>query len=321
MKSLFFLTSIVSTYVILFFQLNSVVQASDDHVSQHSGHKNDQIHDDHHEKDQHEKISTIQHAMAKQVGLVFARTGPKTLHQTLTTYGRLTTAPEHTSHVRARFSGIVRSVAVTTGDNVTTGDVLAVIESNDSLKSYEVRAPISGTIIQRHANAGEMTQDQILFSISNFSTLWAELRIFSTQQSSIRAGQSVILSAGDRSLEANIEHVIPAENLTPYFIARAKIEKVPSDWFPGLMIEGAVITSQFNAPLAIKRSALHILDGRNGIFVKKDNTYYFTELVLGRSDSEFTEVISGINANVEYVTTNSYLLKADIEKSEAEHVH
>ena len=95
--------------------------------------------------------------MAQKVGIEIAQTGSQTLHQTFTTYGRLTTAPESTSHVRARFPGIVRSVAFNIGDQVKEGDLLAVIESNESLKRYDVRAPIGGTIIQRHANKGELS--------------------------------------------------------------------------------------------------------------------------------------------------------------------
>jgi cobalt-zinc-cadmium efflux system membrane fusion protein len=44
-------------------------------------------------------------------------------------------------------------------------------------------------------------------------------------------------------------------------------------------------------------------------------------LDLGRRDSDRIEVLGGLEAGTRYVTTNSYLLKADIEKSGASHDH
>jgi cobalt-zinc-cadmium efflux system membrane fusion protein len=152
------------------------------------------------------------------------QTGSQTLHQTFTTYGRLTTAPESTSHVRARFPGIVRSVAFNIGDQVKEGDLLAVIESNESLKRYDVRAPIGGTIIQRHANKGEMTQEQVLFSIASSDSLSADFRIFSTQQQSINIGQPIHVTAGEKRIDSRISHMLPAEEDSPYLIVRAKIK-------------------------------------------------------------------------------------------------
>jgi cobalt-zinc-cadmium efflux system membrane fusion protein len=44
-------------------------------------------------------------------------------------------------------------------------------------------------------------------------------------------------------------------------------------------------------------------------------------LELGRRDGENVEVLGGLEPGTEYVTGNSYLIKADIEKSGASHDH
>ena len=44
-------------------------------------------------------------------------------------------------------------------------------------------------------------------------------------------------------------------------------------------------------------------------------------LDLGRQDGEWIEVLDGIEIGTRYVTLNSYLVKADIEKSGASHDH
>ena len=44
-------------------------------------------------------------------------------------------------------------------------------------------------------------------------------------------------------------------------------------------------------------------------------------LELGQEGAEWTEVLSGIEAGTVYASENSYVIKADIEKSGASHDH
>ena len=111
------------------------------------------------------------------------RQGLKTgsLNITPTVYGNIVTDPSSLSHVRARFDGMVTKVNANLGNKVKKGETLAVVESNESLKSYPVAAPFSGTVIARHANEGELSSVLVLFSIANYADVWAQLKIFPQQ--------------------------------------------------------------------------------------------------------------------------------------------
>ena len=290
----------------------------EDHVDHNEG-KHD--HDEHgRENDGEENSSRINSDMAQQVGIVTANAGSQELHQTITVYGNVVSGPEQLSHVRARFEGLVKSVQVTIGDTVKTDDVLAEIESNESLKIYKIRSPISGRVVQRHANSGEVTQDQILFSIANFDTVWAELRVYPTQQSSVAEDQSVHVLTTNGRVESRVKHVVPSMD-APYQLARVKLDNSKQTLSPGLMVEAQLEIGRFPVSLAVAKDAVQNLGGRLGVFVKHGDEYTFTPLVLGRADDHFYEVIDGLESSAEYVSQNSYLIKADIEKSEAEHEH
>lgn len=58
-----------------------------------------------------------------------------------------------------------------------------------------------------------------------------------------------------------------------------------------------------------------------GVFIKEGESYRFLPLTLGRMDDHYVEVLDGLEEGQQYVNQNSYLIKADIEKSEAEHEH
>lgn len=274
----------------------------------------------HDEADAEENLSRIESAMAQQLGIVTSTAAAQQLEQSIPLYGSLTSGPEQISHVRARFQGLIKSVAVSIGDLVKTGDLLAEVESNDSLKVYRIRAPISGRVLQRHANTGEFTQDQVLFSIANLDTLWAELRVFPSRQPSVRAGQVVRLLGGDKSMDTKIDHVLPSLD-SPYQLARFKLNNTDQSLSPGLIVEAQVVIDQFPVELAVRTNAVQEIDDRKGVFIKDGDTYSFTPLVLGRRDDVFVEVLQGLNESEEYVSNNSYLLKADFEKNEAEHDH
>jgi cobalt-zinc-cadmium efflux system membrane fusion protein len=309
--------------------------ASDDHNHDHEAHATEDTQhsesEDHKHQNEHgdtdnqshddeENTSRIDSNMATQVGIGTTAATEQTLHQTITSYGVLSTGPEQLSHMRARFSGLITSVKASIGDTVKAGDLLAEVESDASLKKYSVRAPISGTIVQRHANTGEVTMDQVLFSIADFDTLWAEFRIYPAQSGNVVAGQTVEVISDIQRITGKISHIIPALD-KPYQLARVPLDNRQLGLSPGLLVEGRIIIDEFNVPLAVEKNGVQQLGGRSGVFVQEEDTYHFAPLVLGRKDEHYVEVLSGLEESQRYVNRNSYLIKADIEKSEAEHEH
>ena len=294
----------------------------EDEHEEHGDHEDSDGHegDDSHAEHGEEMATRIDGKMAARSGIVSEKASQQTLSQTIVAYGSLATDPEQLSHVRARFPGLINSVRISIGDRVKEGDVLAEIESNESLKTYQVRSPIAGVIVQRHANKGENAQEQVLFSVANFEQLWAELRIYPAQHGKVKSGQQVHISVNDVKLDGIVSHVIPPLD-KPYLLARIKIDNQSLNLSPGLLVEGAITVDQFTAQLAVKRAAIQSMGGEQGVFTKDGEEYEFTPLVFGRNDNQYIEVLGGLSQGGEYVSENSFLIKADIEKSEAEHEH
>ena len=160
--------------------------------------------DDEREEENEEAISRIDDQLSEKVGIVTAIASPGSLNQSITVYGKLKQNPEQTYQVQARFPGIIKSVNYSIGDTVKKGEMLAVIESNESLKNYQILSPVSGLIVQRQGNEGESTQQRQLFNISNFDTLWAEFQIFPAQQSKVHIGQTTQVIIGDELINNNL---------------------------------------------------------------------------------------------------------------------
>lgn len=90
---------------------------------------------------------------------------------------------------------------------------------------------------------------------------------------------------------------------------------------PGDLVVGQIDVEKIDVPLAVDNRALQDFRDWRVVFIKVGNTYEIRPLELGRSDGRLTEVLDGLNAGDHYVVENSYLIKADIEKSGASHDH
>jgi cobalt-zinc-cadmium efflux system membrane fusion protein len=273
------------------------------------------------EDDHKEEVVIISDNMAKSSGIETIAVSAGQLNILATIFGDVTTDPASLSHIRARFDGVISDVIVNLGDKVKRGDTLATVESNESLKRYPVTSPFKGTIIARHANAGELSNGQILFSIANYDDVWAQLKIFPKQRAAIKSGQKVWLSNADLIQSSSISHIVPSLEDKPYTLAFVKLNNTDGNWPVGALLKARVSTETKHTPLLIPKIAIHKYEGRTVVFVKNANEYLPRTINVGRSDDINIEVLAGLESGEIIVRQNSYLIKADLEKSGAGHVH
>ncbi|MBE0365324.1 cobalt-zinc-cadmium resistance protein CzcB [Pseudoalteromonas ulvae UL12] len=269
------------------------------------------------DEDSEESISKIKNEMSEKVGIETTRLSPRRLNQEISVYGKTTIGVEQLFQINARYNGVIKTINYTIGDKVKKGDLLAVIESNESLNTYEVRSPVSGLVIQRNGNVGATTQQRILFEIANVDTLWAEFRVFATHFIKVEVGQEIEIEFNGEVITSTVTNIIPTKD-QPFVFVRALLDNTKYNLSSGQLLKGYITTNQFDVDLAIEKLALQELGGQLGVFVKEGEEYEFTPLILGRSDKNHIEVIDGLVQGSEYVSKNSFLIKADILKSEVE---
>lgn len=239
-------------------------------------------------------------------------------------YGTVTLNTERTRQVSARFAGVVTHVAKAPGDVVAAGDALASIESNESMQIYTVKSPIAGMVMTRTVNAGESVEQQTLFTVSDLNTLWAEMLVFPADVARLRVGQSVSLHSADGGLtaDARITHIAPAsERDTQAIVVRAPLDNRSSKWRPGIGISADIVVAETEVPVAVRSTALQTMDGERVVFVVTDAGYEPRPVATGRVDPVNTEIVSGLDAGERYVATDSFVVKAELEKSAGGHGH
>jgi cobalt-zinc-cadmium efflux system membrane fusion protein len=271
----------------------------------------------------YEGRTTIADAIARDSGIETAIAGPGRISDTLTLYGAIATDLTRVREIQGRFPGVIRSVAKRIGDSVRAGDVLATIESNESLQTYSVTAPIAGVVTARHAEPGEQTGAEPLFEIVDLSTVWAELSVFSRDRARLAQGAAVhVVADNGAEIDGTIDYLSPVGNRASQSVtARVVIDNADGRWTPGQFVEGRVNVSEAPVAIAVPASALQRFRELDVVFAKVGDVYEVRMVTLGRRDAEHVEVLGGLAPGTEYVVANSYLVKADIEKAGASHDH
>lgn len=274
--------------------------------------------------EQHEGRTKIAAAQARAADIETAAAGSAEIHQTVTLQGRVRHDTAHLHQVRARYPGLVQSATKAVGNQVQAGETLARVESNDSLQTYSIVSPIDGVVIEQRVTSGEAITDQALYVIANLDRVWVDLAVFREQMETVQVKQKVRLQTLDGSFgaEARIDYLLPTTaGRSQATVARIYLDNADRRWRPGMAVTGTVTLSREEVPLAVRNSALQTFRDFDVVFVRFNDTYEVRMLELGRSDGRHTEVLGGLKPGTEYVVNNSYLLKADIDKSGAAHVH
>ena len=272
--------------------------------------------------DNFEGRTKIETAVAQALEIETMTAGPMVLHETITVYGQIKANSERLRNVTARFDGVIKSVSPSVGDRVRKGQELAIVESNESLERYAVIAPISGVVIEREANAGEQTDGRQLFTIMDNATVWVDLSLFPADRLRVKVGAAVsVTSAGGEAVMGKISRIELMAQADQSVNARVVLENKKGELLPGSFVTAQIEVAQHPVSLAVKRTGLQAFRDFTVVYAQIGEEYEVRMLELGLQAGEWAEVLGGLKPGTRYVSENSYVIKADIEKSGAAHDH
>lgn len=273
--------------------------------------------------DNFEGRTRIASHMASTLGIETAIAGPVEIARELSVRGRVTLPPPGRQVLRPRFPGVVLERLIESGQAVRDGDPLFVIESNSNLRRFTVVAPMTGVLIGDLARVGDVVDPgRSLGVLMDVRTVWVELDIFPDDQEAVRLGQPVVVRAGNGDREVGtIDWLSPVLDSRQARIARVVIDNATLRWPVGAWVEATVELERVQVPLAVRRTGLQSFRDFTVVYQQIGDQYEVRMLELGRGDRQWVEVQAGLKVGARYVTENSFIVKADIEKSGASHDH
>lgn len=195
-----------------------------------------------------------------------------------------------------------------------------------------LRAPASGTISQRSISLGQMVSTSMpLYSISALESSWVEFAVPVSQADRIQAGMSVQIEAqGQRAVTGRVLQISSqADPQTRQLLVRAQVNEA-AVWFkPNIWVDVTVGGESQVINLAVPANAIQSLNGQTVVFIAKNSaeakdSYEFHPQPVSSTPlegSDWVQVTAGLTAGQQYASSETFLLKSEIEKSEASHEH
>ena len=282
---------------------------------------------DPHGHDHHaaEGVVELTDAKVAAAGIELEKAGAGVLNDSLFLNGILQPNQESLVQVTPRFPGVAREIHKRVGDRVEKGELLAKIESNQSLTVYELKAPLAGTIIDRQVALGEHVGEQKpAFTIADLSSVWVDFSVYRRDLNRVRLGDTVKIDAedGGSAIETKISYISPVGNSdTQSGLARAVVGNENQRLRPGLFVTGRLLMAEKPVNIAIKSSALQTFENRTVVFVRVGEKFEARDVEIGERDPEHVEITFGLLAGDIYAAKNSFVVKAELAKGAATHDH
>ena len=274
--------------------------------------------EEHDEHDHEEGVVALSPDVLEEFGIELAQAGPGTLHEEVVLPGEIQFNREHVAYVTPRYAGTVMEINVRLADAVKKDQVLATLESTDTLRPFEVKAPFDGVITAYEVTQGETVEAGTpLFTVADLSTVWADLRIYQRDLGKIARDQPVVIFGGHDGgvIRGKISYIAPViDEHTRTGLARVVVENPDGAWRPGQFIKGRVMVDEHEEAVLVPRTALLEYEGETVVFVQTGEGFEPRPVVLGHGDAGSLAVESGLEPGETYVTRNALSLKAELGK-------
>lgn len=195
-----------------------------------------------------------------------------------------------------------------------------------SLRQYELRSPLTGRVVERKVDVGTTVGGQgdppDLYSVADLSNVWIELAVPTVELVKIKEGARVgiVPNLGDEDRRAEGKIIFVSPILNPDTRSARVIVALPNKdmtWRPGTFVTAEVEIAQDRVKVKLPKAALQTVEGKRVVFVRTPAGFKKRNVEVGRTDDEAAEIVSGLAPGDEIAVGNTFLLKAELGKSEA----
>ena len=253
-------------------------------------------------------------------GITLAKAGMGTIRSTIDLSGEVGFNEDRLVHITPRFPGIAKEARFNVGDQVKADEVVAVIESNESMATYALKAPLTGRIIEKHIAPGEhVSETESVYLLADLSNVWVNLALYPKDALAVRPGLKVEITAVGSELTARgtIIYVTPVmDPQTRRLTARVVLANSNNQWRPGAFVNAHIEAGNSAAGLVVEKDAVQMVNNETVVFVQHEpNAFKPVDVTVGAFDSRFIRIESGLEAGAEYVNKGAFELKAKIVTS------
>jgi cobalt-zinc-cadmium efflux system membrane fusion protein len=196
-------------------------------------------------------------------------------------------------------------------------------EKGKPSRYHELKSPLDGMVVERNLTLGEFVDTaRTAFTVADLSVLWVETAIAPNDLPNIREGQAAFVEGGGKNSEGKLIFLSPVIDPDTRS-AKAIIELQNPDgvWRSGDYASVSIVTGTQTAGMVVPKDAVQTMEGKPFVFVRTAEGFEKRAVTIGKKDNDYIEIASGLSQGEEIASGNTFVLKAEAGKSEAEHSH
>ena len=189
-----------------------------------------------------------------------------------------------------------------------------------NLNRIVITAPIAGRVIARSAVLGQVfmtdSPDTELFRIADTNRLSVTFSLSPGDAARVARGSPVQVTAPERRATASISFVSPAlDPKTRLVPVIARLDNRNGLWRVGEPVTVAVAAGGgVGGAIRVPTTAVQTVKGRPVVFVRTRGGFRAVPVALGGEEGGATIITAGLTGGEQIAATNSYTLKAELEK-------
>ncbi len=190
---------------------------------------------------------------------------------------------------------------------------------------YELRAPFDAVVVEKHIVLGErIDETTTVFILTDLSRVWATFSVPARELMRVTVGREVEVVADELGVRTmgKVAHVgsLLGEQ-TRAATARVTLANPDGAWRPGLFVSVRVSADGRSAPVTVPVEAVQTVENAPTVFVRTPHGFQAHPVSLGARDENRVEIRDGLKAGQQIATAGSFILKSELGKGSAEHVH
>ena len=217
---------------------------------------------------------------------------------------------------RARYERARAARLAAQGAGAGSNTVTQVGEGDPRLA---LRTPVSGTVVMRAVSMGDVASPgTVLMEVANLNPLWAMLSLPEASAALVHKGDVVDLSQGDAPLGSGqvdwVADVIdPATRMVP---VRAIVPNPNRTLRAGTYVLARIRSGSKASAVLVPADATARFGGKSFVFLELSPDMFELRCVeLSGETNGFVAVVAGLNKGDRVVSTQSYLVKSEFQKS------
>lgn len=203
---------------------------------------------------------------------------------------------------------------------------------------HPIRAPIDGRVVEREVTMGELVgpEREALLVLADTTTLWVLADVPEARLHEVGAGARAWIEIGPggaHRMEGSVSFISPMVDAATRTV-RVRIEVPSGDVERPMLIPGMFAQVEVVKPdpagrepmpvIAVPAEAVQTVEGGPAVFVPVEgepNTFAKRAVTTGPGVGGLIPILTGLDEGEAYVSSGSFILKAQLGKGSAAHEH